>query len=103
MFDPGLRSEPRITMDTECDITAGLSSTNFTNLSATEWEFVGVLIGPKTLGDIAAELEWSGQQVLGMAKELVARGVITLRTPTGVLMTSTTSLLRDPAEMPVPA
>lgn len=103
MFDPGLRSEPRITMDTECDITAGLSSNNFTHLSAAEWEFVGILVSPKKLGDISEELDWSEQKVINMARELVARGVITLRTPTGVLMTSTTSLLRDPSELPAPA
>jgi len=102
MFDPGLRSEPRITMDTECDITAGLSSNNFTHLSAAEWEFVGILVSPKKLGDISEELDWSEQKVINMARELVARGVITLRTPTGVLMTSTTSLLRDPSELPAP-
>lgn len=103
MFDPGLRSEPRITMDTECDITAGLSSNNFTHLSAAEWEFVGILVSPKKLGDISEELDWSEQKVINMARELVARGVITLRTPTGVLMTSTTSLLKDPSELPAPA
>jgi hypothetical protein len=103
MFDPGLRSEPRIGTDTECDIAAGLNSSSCTHLSPTEWEFVGTLMGPKTLGDIADELEWTEDQAIEMAKQLVARGMITVRTPTGVLMTSTTSLLSDPSDFPVPA
>ncbi|CAN5750896.1 hypothetical protein BH23CHL2_BH23CHL2_02160 [soil metagenome] len=103
MFDPGLRSEPRVTLETECDITGGLSSNNFTHLSAVEWDFIDALIHPKKLGEIAEELDWPEQAVLDMARELVARGVITLRTPTDVLTTSTTSLLSDPSEISVSA
>lgn len=72
MFDPGLRSEPRVTFETECDITGGLSSNNFTHLSAIEWDFIGGLVHPKTLGEIAEELDWSEQALLDMAWELVA-------------------------------
>lgn len=103
MFDPGLRSEPRITLDTECDIAAGLNSSSCTQLTAPEWEFIGALMGAKTIAEIVEELGWTEDRTIKMAKELVARGMITVRTPTGVLMTSTTSLLSDPSDFPVPA
>ena len=103
MFDPGLRSGPRITLDTECEIAAGLNSSSCTQLSAAEWEFIGTIMDTKTVGEIVDELGWEEAQVIEVVRELVARGMITVRTPTGVLMTSTTSLLKDPADFPVPA
>ncbi len=103
MFDPGLRTEPRITPDTECDVAAGLNSENCNKLSDTEWEFVCTITETKTIAEIAEQLEWPEEQVIGVAKELVGRGMITVRTPTGLLMTSTTSLLSDPSDYPVPA
>lgn len=103
MFDPSLRSGPRITSDTECDIAAGLNSSSCTQLSATEWEFIGTIMGAKTIAEIVEELGWEEERVIDVAKDLVGRGMITVRTPTGVLMTSTTSLLSDPSDYPVPA
>ncbi len=103
IFDPGLRSEPRITLETECDIAAGLNSSSCTQLSSREWEFIGTIMEAKKLTEIVDELGWTEQQAIKIAKNLVARGMITVRTPTGVLMTSTTSLLNDPSDYPIPA
>ena len=81
MFDPGLRTEPRIGLDTECDITSGLSSTSFTQLSSSEWQFIGSLIGPRTLQEIGEELGWCEDRLVSIAKDLVGRGLITTSLP----------------------
>jgi hypothetical protein len=103
MFDPGLRAEPHVTLETECEISAGLGSSSFVSISDAEWAFVSSISGPMKLGELAARSGLSEEQVLDIARALVARGLITLRTPTGVLMTSTTSLLREDERVPTPA
>jgi hypothetical protein len=100
MFDPGLRAAPRITMDTECEITSGLGSVNHIVLSSHEWTFVSCIRGTMHLSDILDATSFDEETVFELALGLVGRGLITLRTPTGLLMTSTTSLLGDPPPVP---
>ncbi|HLT18608.1 MAG TPA: hypothetical protein VKZ96_04045 [Thermomicrobiales bacterium] len=95
MFDPGLRAAPRITLETECEISSGLGTPSYGVLSRDEWNFLTNLHGAMTLQELADAAGFDGEQVIDLARALASRGLITLRTPTGVLMTSTTSLLSE--------
>lgn len=95
MFDPALRAAPRITLETECEITSGLALAGYGPLSRDEWTFLITLRGAMTLQELADAAGFDEEQVMALAGALVSRGLITLRTPTGVLMTSTTSLLSE--------
>jgi hypothetical protein len=95
VFDPGLRAAPRVTATTECELSANLGATGRGRLSSLEWRFVSAVRDAMTIGELAEATGLDEELACDLARGLVSRGFITLRTPTGVLMTSTTSLLSE--------
>ena len=100
-FDPAMKTPPRISMTTECDIAATFSSSRTVSLSDREWDFVYSLIEPKTLGAVAEALNLTEDQAIEMATSLVERGLVALQTSTAVLQSSTTSPLGSEADLPI--
>lgn len=96
LYDPSLRPEPQgVPDETVCEINGAPGATGYITLSDEEWELVAVLDGPLRFDEIAARVSISDEQLPAVARALVTRGLITLRTPTGPL-SDLSSMTVDP-------
>lgn len=94
IHDASLRAEALITADTECEIAGGLATVDRIVLTPEEWDFVSVLDVPMRLEDLAAKSGIDEERLPEIARSLVRRGLIALRTPTR-LLTSTLDFAPD--------
>lgn len=87
-FDPSVRAAPHVSLDTECDVGGGYGAGGRIEISKGEWDFIECLVRPMKLADLTVLLDRPDFEVLQMAEALSARGLVALRSPTGVLATS---------------
>jgi hypothetical protein len=85
LHDPTLRFEPFVDADTICALNAGAFVSGEYAVSGCELAFLAVLDQPTRLGDLAYSLASSEAKVIAIARNLVGRGLISLRAPTRML------------------
>lgn len=88
VHDASLRAEPLMTADTECELAGGFATVDRIVLTPEEWDFVIALNGPMRLEDLADRAGIDEERVSEVARSLVRRGLIALRTPTRLLTSS---------------
>lgn len=91
VHDPALRFDPAVDADTRCELSGGSQPALAINLSGQELMLLSALAGPTRLGDLAAETGLAVTDVLNIARGLVSRNLVSLRAPTRLLSTTTTS------------
>jgi hypothetical protein len=79
VHDPVLRFDPVVDADMLCELAGGTQSMLSINLTGQELALLSALAGPTRLADLASETGLAVADVVGIARGLVTRNLVTLR------------------------